>query len=1309
MPKADPNDTGPWEGEGYGATAPPGSNERETLQGIFELLAEVKGVDFSRYRPTTVDRRIKRRMRLSKHSSLSAYSQYLRENPDELKALHSDLLLAITEFFRDPEAFEMLQRQVFPNLVEYHSHKSPIRIWVPGCATGEEVYSLAICFQEFMDEQRVKVPVQFFGADISEQNIAVARAGTYSPKIEKQLSRERLERYFDKLADGYRVAKSIREHCVFTVQDLGSDPPFANVDLISCRNVLIYFDEELQELATSLFYFSVVASGYLLLGPSENLQSFDDLFTPVEGCPNLFRKRVPPARRNPHFPWAGNRARSGISSLRGRRSDESRKSGVSTPEGLAERAILEEYGPPGVLVDSQLQIRQFRGRVSSFLEPAAGSASLKLSKMVRSELMPDLFVAVEEAKRTQATAKRTNVAFHVTPELRSYTDIVVFPLSADSREMFYLVLFEKGRSDVGVSDVVPDPDPAAGDTRTELYVLRRELQNVKHQLQAIIEEKELANQELWTANEEIQSANEELQSVNEEMEAAKEELESANEELVTLNEELQTKNLALSESEARYRGLVESISDWIWETDGKGIVTYSSPRVLNLLGYEANEVVGRSLKDFLPEVWARAFGTPDGGESAFTHEVTSAFHRLGNKVTFDTSCVPKGGAVPNALRGVSRDVSERVRASLRLQRSEQSLELAQEIAKLGHWELDLVGEDHLWSTQMFRMFDFPEAERPPAFREFLDIVHPEDRAAVIDHVKLVAGSGIKSRHEWRTNPLNGPPRVFEAQAIPVRNADGVVHKLLGTLLDITEKRRAEAELRDIASRFEAYVQAAPDAILVLNEAGQLQEVNDSAVLLLGRSKETQVGRHLLDFVGDEDRARFDAEMAGLMKVGRFSGEFAFVRPDRSVRLTHLEGVKLSPARFLVFAKDVTEHKAAEAALRAAQENLHHAEKMQAIGQLAGGVAHDFNNQLTTVLAFSELLRQEVQPDPKLTAYCDQIMAGIKRASDLTAQLLAYSRKGKYQSVHIDLHYLVDEVCSLLQRTIDKKVDVRLDLRAPTSATVGDPTQLQNVLLNLALNARDAMPDGGTLTISTRVVEESDIVRQSLLGTLSQTHYIEVCVADTGVGMTADVLGRIFEPFFSTKAPGKGLGMGLPSVYGAVVGHNGAIRVESEPGRGSAFYVYLPASEVQAVSDEQPVSLEVVPKRSARIIVVEDEPTLRVAVCTVLTHLGHVVKGFTSGRDAIAYYRDHWADTDLVILDMIMPVMNGKETFLALKAVNPDVVALVASGYSLETETEEILRSGVRGFLQKPFKMEDLAKGVTEVLSGQSRTSRNPTA
>lgn len=1305
MPKFDPNAPESWEVEDEAeGNEMPWAAERDALQAIFRLLQELQGVDFSRYRQTTVSRRVNRRMSLAKQPSLAAYVELLGRSSAELEQLHSDLLLSITEFFRDPETFAMLGRLVFPALVERRSHKLPIRVWVPGCATGEEVYSLAICFHEFMDEHQVKVPIQFFGTDISEKNIAAARAGHFPLKIAGQLSAERLDRHFDKAHDGYRVNKAIRERCVFAVQDLGRDPPFANVDLVSCRNVLIYFEEDLQELATSLFHFSLNVAGYLLLGASENLQTFGDLFAPVEGVPNLLRKRVPSMRRNQSYLW-GSRSRGAVQSLRLRSAIEPRKVDDHGPEQLADRAVLAEYGPPGVLVDSQLQIRQFRGRVSVYLEPASGSASLKLSKMLRADLMPDLFVALEEVRKTRSSAKRTNVTFAVTPEIRSVVDIVVLPLRSDSDDGYYLVLFERGRSELTASAVDVDPPSPDTDAHNELFLLRRELKTVKHQLQAIIEEKELANQELWTANEEIQSANEELQSVNEEMEAAKEELESANEELVTLNEELHRKNLALSESEGRFRGLVESSADWIWETDERGLITYSSPRVHALLGFEPTEVVGQSLHQFLPDVWSRIFQARSDGADGNANVFCSAQHKLGMPVVFDTSYVLRDPE-RHALRGVSRDISDRVTASERLRRSEESLALAQEIANLGHWEFDLHGTEHLWSTQMFRMFGVPEG-RVPGLEEFLVLVHPEDRQSVYQHIEEIVKSGVASHNEWRTNPEHGPVRVFDARAMPIRNATGVVYKLVGTLLDVTEKRLAESAQRESESRFKVYVDAAPDAIFVSDEYGAIQEVNEAAATLFGCPKLSLVGRPLTDFIAVDDLPRYLAEMAGLRAAGRASGEFGVRRLDGTARRAQVEGVRLSPSRTLSFAKDVTEHKEAQDALRQAQENLHHAEKMQAIGQLAGGVAHDFNNQLTTVLAFTELLRREVTNSEDLTSYCDQIMGGIKRASDLTAQLLAYSRKGKYQSVQVDLNELVLEVSTLLQRTIDKKVDVQLELPSTPCATLGDPTQLQNVLLNLALNARDAMVDGGRLMIATRLVVGSDVPRVGALGVINGGSYVEIRVIDTGIGMTPEVLARIFEPFYSTKAPGKGLGMGLPSVYGAVVAHHGAIRVLSEVGRGSTFFVYLPAVEVKLATEAPIAPPEPAPRRSARIMVVEDEPTLRGAVCTVLTHLGHTVKGCANGREAIEHYRGHWRELDLVILDMIMPVMNGKETFLALKAINPEVVALLASGYSLEGEAEEVLRSGVKGFLQKPFTMEDLARGVTDVLAGQFRPSRSP--
>jgi PAS domain S-box-containing protein len=395
-----------------------------------------------------------------------------------------------------------------------------------------------------------------------------------------------------------------------------------------------------------------------------------------------------------------------------------------------------------------------------------------------------------------------------------------------------------------------------------------------------------------------------------------------------------------------------------------------------------------------------------------------------------------------------------------------------------------------------------------------------------------------------------------------------------------------------------------------------------------------------------------------------------------------------PAGMWAIVRDVTARKRLE-------EQLRQREKMNAIGQLAGGVAHDFNNQLGGIMGFAEMLSESLT-DPTYKQYAENIMTAAVRAADLTRQLLAFGRKGKYLSVPTDIHKEIAEVVGLLNRSIDKRIEIKRHLDAVPALVLADPTQLQNAILNLALNARDAMPQGGTLSFTSSVVTFPDALPDE---ELQPGRYVQLSVTDTGVGMDAATQKRLFEPFFTTKEVGKGTGLGLASVYGTVKNHGGTIRVYSEVGHGSTFRVYLPVLEDGAALAAPEVSA-VAPTGHGRILIVDDEPVILEIGALMLRKLGYEVTVCVDAREALELYRQDWQSFDLVLLDMVMPKLGGRELFLALREINPGIKALLASGFSINGEAQGILDLGVLVFVNKPFRLVELAQSVAKALGGR---------
>jgi two-component system, chemotaxis family, CheB/CheR fusion protein len=520
-----------------------GDNE---LRKVFALLRTATGIDFSNYKLTTIKRRIRRRMLLHKDQSLADYISHLQVSREELDALYQDILIHVTGFFRDPEVFQALQVEAFPNLLKNRPPGLPLRIWVPGCSTGEEVYSIAICLLEFLGDTVNSTDIQVFATDISEAALDKARAGVYPESITAEVSPERLRRFFLSTKQGYQINKAIRDICVFARQDISKDPPFSRLDLISCRNLLIYFGSALQKRVVPIFHYALKPTGYLLLGNSETIGSFSSYFSLLDKKHKIYAKR-PVAGRVPvdlpqaeHFLETGRLGKKLLP-----------VAGPFDVQKAVDRLLLARFAPAGVVVNEELEILQFRGRAGAFMDPAPGQASLSLPKMAHAGLAVDLRAGIQRARNENAPVQAQGVMTEADGKTIEVKFEVIPIQGASSTERYFLVLFEEESR--AQAELAKSAKKAPGKGAYPVRPLQRhtarlqeELAQTKGTLQSIIEQQETTNEELKSANEEILSSNEELQSTNEELETAKEELQSTNEELTTLNEELQNRNLELS-------------------------------------------------------------------------------------------------------------------------------------------------------------------------------------------------------------------------------------------------------------------------------------------------------------------------------------------------------------------------------------------------------------------------------------------------------------------------------------------------------------------------------------------------------------------------------------------------------------------------------------------------------------------------------------------------------------------------------------------------------------------------------------------
>jgi two-component system, chemotaxis family, CheB/CheR fusion protein len=532
---------------------PAAAGESSSLGIIFQLLRQSTGHDFTHYRHTTTLRRIHRRMIVHKIEKMKDYVRFIQSNPAEIKILYQDMLINVTSFFRNPRVFEGLKSEVFPVIAKQRGPNVAIRVWTPGCSSGEETYSIAMALLEYLGDKTRKVPIQIFGTDVSESSINRARTGVYPENIREDVNPERLRRFFTKVGANYHISKSVRDMCIFAQHNLLNDPPFSQMDLICCRNLLIYLEPVLQNKVISFFHYATRPGGFLVLGSSEGLGTASDLFAPVDRAYKIFSRKPAQGRQVVTFSLQSDPTRTYYNPARIPAKQPDAPPNFVDMQKEFDRKLLTQYVPATVFIGEDDEILHTRGNVNGYLKLAPGRASLNLLKMVLDGLQFDLRSALARARKDNRAVKKQGVLIesgnrnNSGAESERFVNFEVVPVSTGQlKDSYFMVVFEDSQTDAPRRKHPQKRDRESESRERQANKLAQELAATKEHLQAVIETHEATNEELQSANEEILSSNEELQSTNEELETAREELQSTNEELTTVNDELRSRNSEVS-------------------------------------------------------------------------------------------------------------------------------------------------------------------------------------------------------------------------------------------------------------------------------------------------------------------------------------------------------------------------------------------------------------------------------------------------------------------------------------------------------------------------------------------------------------------------------------------------------------------------------------------------------------------------------------------------------------------------------------------------------------------------------------------
>ncbi len=1134
----------------------PTSKDKQNDAGFKDILSLVRaraGVDFSFYKQTTIRRRIIRRLIILRLKTIKEYLNYLKENTAELDLLFQDMLISVTSFFRDKSTFDTLCETVFPEIIKNKTLINPLRIWIAGCSTGQETYSMAICVQEYLNEQDISVKVQIFATDISEKSIQKARSGTYSKKEIEGVSEIRLQQFFSKKDSDFQVNKQIRDMCVFATHNFVKDPPFAKMDLISCRNVLIYLEPFLQKKALTIFHYALNDKGILLLGKSETTGSSSDLFDPFGKNDKLYSRKDTPGR---FMNVTSGHSETSIADnnyfLRNKegKSDDYQKN--------ADDILLAKYTPVGVIVNDRFDIVQFRGYTREYLESSPGKASLNVLKMAKEGLAFEIRNALQKVKTSGETFIKEGIPINIG---KNEITIEVIPLS-ETIDPYFLILFKEMPTLNKEQSIISTDQSVQSSHLKRVEQLEKELAQAREDMRGITEEQEAANEELQSSNEELLSGSEELQSLNEELETSKEELQSTNEELITVNQELYDRNEELNLSRQFANATIAILHEPLLVLDNNFLIKSANKSFYKTFEITEDKTLGKNLFELQDNGWnipglrKELEKIQKEKEKMIEVEIVFVFPVIGERIIcFNIQPINRESGEQLILVAMD-DITVRKNAEQIRIISQQKLEQNAEMIHTMYMNspasiCTLQSPKHIYTLvnpAYQKLFGKREIVGKPLM-EALPELEGQGFDAILDKVyntgEIFIGNEVLVKLA-RDEGLLPEDRYFNFSYQPMFNVDKKIDGILVFGYEVTDqflaKKQGERNMRLLLETiYQITITATPQ--------GQITFYNKYYLDYAGLTfKEAVAPKGWKNIVHPEDvEEAIKAAHTSILTGQDFYKELRLKRKSDDTYRWHLgrataikdnHGIITS---WVGAATDIQEQKM----------------KDQKKDEFIGIASHEMKTPLTTAKAYLQLLELTFPKENKeAILYAEKASKSITRLNDLIGELLDVSKiqSGKldYNMTHFNFNDMIDNTIEQVQYSSQTQKIIKTG--KVTAEITGDRDRLQQVIINLLSNAIKYSPDADKVSIH---ISEGKDKRHPGVETIT------VAVKDEGIGMSKHNIDKIFERYYRVEDASikfQGLGIGLFISYEIVQRHQGEIWVESELGKGSTFYFSVPVNE-----------------------------------------------------------------------------------------------------------------------------------------------------